>query len=179
MPDDLDEFLKRAAEKRKRRKPEIVLLDDQPGPAGRPSVTAPPPPIQRPSPPARPQSPSKGPPASSTTPVAQPARQPLSHEEPLELHKSVEEHVQHHLDTRDFQERATKLGAEVDLADDKLEAHLHQVFDHDVGTLSHGRRRAAEGETTPSASFFQAMFQSMDELRRAIILREILERPKF
>lgn len=179
MPDDLDEFLKRAAEKRKRRKPEIVLLDDQPGPAGRVPPTPPPPVMQRPSPPARPQSPSKVPPVPSATPVSQPARQPLSQEAPLEPHESVEEHVQHHLDTREFHERATKLGAEVDLADEKLEAHLHQVFDHDVGTLSHDRRQPAEGETTPSASFFQAMFQSMDELRRAIILREILERPKF
>jgi hypothetical protein len=66
---------------------------------------------------------------------------------------------------------------EIEQADDRLEARLHQTFDHEVGTLSHKSADTGDAQEMFSASAFQSLFQSMDELRRAIILREILERP--
>ncbi|GIW90883.1 MAG: hypothetical protein KatS3mg109_1315 [Pirellulaceae bacterium] len=162
MPDDLDAFLQRAAQQRKARKPKIVVLDE--------SATAPkPPPAHRPPPPPPPARPSQRPPVEPKPPTPAPEPSVFAGE-------TVAEHVQLHMNTGEFEQRAARLGAEVDLADDKLEAHLHQVFDHQISTIA-----APVGEATyqaPSADSFRTLFESMDELRRAILLKEILE-PRY
>ena len=72
---------------------------------------------------------------------------------------------------------------EVDLADDKLEAHLHQVFDHQLGRLKkssieagHQGRQAANDLT---AGQIQKMLLTPQSIRDAIILGEILRRPQW
>ncbi len=185
MPDDLDAFLQRAAQQRKARKPKIVVLDEQAG-MGKPFSERPPEATRPPTVP-----PSRGTmqtPAEHTIrqapPIAPTRGQELGREErsaPLRgkpdetRHEDVAAHVERHLDTQEFEQRAARLGAEVDLVDDKLEAHLHQVIDRHVGTIG-GTEATYE---TPSAESFQTLFQSMEELRRAILLREILEPRHF
>jgi hypothetical protein len=81
-------------------------------------------------------------------------------------------------------QHAQQLGAEVDLADDKLEAHLHQVFDHKLGSF---QRSVADGDASakqalqtdqPGALGFAAMLANPQSLRNAILLSEILRRPE-
>ena len=167
MADDLDAFLRRAAQQRKKRKPGIVVLDDATSPPAKPPVL----PAERPPAAALgPRRPGGAVPAPSAPSQTQSASPDLQHE-------SVEEHVQRHLDDKEFEQRIANLGVEIEQADDRLEARLHQIFDHEVGTLSHKSADTGDAQEMFSASAFQSLFQSMDELRRAIILREILERP--
>jgi hypothetical protein len=83
-------------------------------------------------------------------------------------------------------QHAQQLGAEVDLADDKLEAHLHQVFDHKVGDLKRSTMeagaispsQAARDAPLPGAVSIAAMLVDPQSLRNAILMAEILRRPE-
>lgn len=83
-------------------------------------------------------------------------------------------------------QHAQQLGAEVDLADDKLEAHLHQVFDHKVGHLKQSTMEAAAESPSqaardaplPGAVSIAAMLVDPQSLRNAILMAEILRRPE-
>jgi hypothetical protein len=83
-------------------------------------------------------------------------------------------------------QHARQLGAEVDLADDKLEARLHQVFDHTVGNLKRSTMEAAAESPSqaardaplPGAVTIAAMLVDPQSLRNAILMAEILRRPE-
>jgi hypothetical protein len=88
--------------------------------------------------------------------------------------------------TQEIAEHTRRLGAEVDLADDKLEAHLQQVFDHRVGQL-----KTRAGDSVPqtlagpsagapglSSSDLARLLMSPQQIRNAIVLGEILRRPE-
>jgi hypothetical protein len=85
-------------------------------------------------------------------------------------------------------EHAAQLGAQVGLADDTLDAHLHQVFDHQIGRLT---KSAPMSETTPAAESRSSqdaaseshgsivrMLRSPRSLCDAIVVSEILQRPE-
>jgi hypothetical protein len=99
---------------------------------------------------------------------------------------SVSEHVQRHLDTREFQQRASTI-TKVDQADEQLEQRLHQHFDHRVGTLGGptdakqiaAAASAAATATKITAGGVYAMLKDPNSLRNAIILQEILRRPEI
>jgi hypothetical protein len=96
----------------------------------------------------------------------------------------VSEYVQRHLDTRDFQQRASAI-TKVDQADEQLEQRLHQHFDHQVGTIGGqaeakqiaAAASAAATATKVTAGGVYAMLKDPNSLRNAIILQEILRRP--
>lgn len=105
--------------------------------------------------------------------------------------KSVAEHVARHLQAGEFAQRAAHLGEEVDQSDDRMEAHLQQYFEHDLGDLG-ARTSAAEqsilddddgppvaAAKEPAADDFLAFLADPNALRRAIILREVFERPAW
>jgi hypothetical protein len=92
---------------------------------------------------------------------------------------------------KEFEQRAAQLGDEVAQADDKIEAHLKEKFTHRLGTLE---RRSSETTATllpapsgyaesllPSfplaAAGFAALLTNTDNLRQAVVLTEILQRP--
>ncbi len=153
MAGDMEEFLRRAAERRRRQAE------------------------QKPAPPA-----------------PQPRRQPeIRYVEPqadavVLPGEDVAEHVARHMDTSDYADRASLMAAEVGMADDHMEAHVHQVFDHDLGQLeAKDRDRETQGaHQRPSppatgdiaASLIQ-MLRTPATVRQAIVLREILDRPEF
>jgi hypothetical protein len=94
--------------------------------------------------------------------------------------------AQHMRGTEQIAEHVRHLGEEVDLADDKLEARLHRVFDHSVGQL---RKQATDSAPAPpegphdqapavSSSAIAQMMRSQQAIRNAIILGEILHRPE-
>src|SRR5687768_9387732 len=58
-----------------------------------------------------------------------PVRSPLS---------KVAQHVAQHLDTREFAQRAERMADVTEQADERMESHLHQAFDHRLGNISAG-----------------------------------------
>jgi hypothetical protein len=95
--------------------------------------------------------------------------------------ESVEQHVRSHIDTSRLARHAEKLGEQVGLADDVMDARLHKTFDHDVGTLSQG---SAVVQLPPPAgarraSPFLELMADRKSVRQAIILSEILRRPEW
>jgi hypothetical protein len=96
------------------------------------------------------------------------------------------EPVRSSIDTRDFAQRATQLGS-LDTAH-SIEDHLKQAFSHHVGTLAaastdslaaQNRAAAAAAAATGTRQTLPiAALLSGGNLRNAIILNEILQRPE-
>lgn len=100
--------------------------------------------------------------------------------------------VQKHLDTAEFQRRAARLAEKVRASDDRIEAHLHQAFEHRLGQLG-ASTTAAEDSTldTEEAAAAQAaqpvagridlraMLLEPHAVRNAIIMGELLNRPTY
>ena len=87
--------------------------------------------------------------------------------------------------TDDFAEGAGHLGEEVGLADDMLESHLKATFEHEVGSLGdssdaiHEQPDVPEGTAAPlTAADIASAIADPAEVRRAIIMAEILNRPE-
>jgi hypothetical protein len=107
-----------------------------------------------------------------------PVRSPLS---------KVAQHVAQHLDTREFAERAERMADVTEQADERMESHLHQAFDHRMGNISAGTQsitaamtpivddevRARVAQNHPLLS----MLRQPQSVRNAIIISELLQRP--
>jgi hypothetical protein len=74
----------------------------------------------------------------------------------------------------------------VEIADDVMEAHLKEVFDHRLGSLQQldkiaatasAAKKAAADKAIPAPIGFAAMLANSRSLREAIVLNEILKRP--
>jgi hypothetical protein len=84
--------------------------------------------------------------------------------------------------TEQIAEHTRHLGEKVDATDEKMQAHLHQVFDHQLGRL-----KASSGETALVKSERSGAELSLDQIMRllrspgsirdAIVMSEILRRP--
>lgn len=106
----------------------------------------------------------------------------------------VDEQVKKYLDTQSFNRREQELGKEVAQADQEIDQHLRQVFDHSLSRLE-----TAAGETAAApaavespeqadaaaavipdtfATGLLALVTDPDALRQAIVLNEILHRPE-
>jgi len=100
----------------------------------------------------------------------------------------VAEHVDKDLDTTGITQHADQLGDNVARADDKLETRLHKTFDHRLGSLrQQGSIRPnasgdAVGATDPraplTAGTLASMLSNPRTARQAVILSEILRRPQ-
>ena len=108
--------------------------------------------------------------------------------------ESVAEHVRRHISTKDIQEHAQSLGHEVSQTDENLESHLHDVFDHDVGSITEHLdeeiRQGTDSDVWDSSSSrttaaelrnaaIVEMLQNPDTVKNAVILHEIFKRPDF
>ena len=117
-------------------------------------------------------------------PVQQPVRAEVVAEVPVGT--QVNEQVKKYLDTQSFSRREEALGKEVAQADQEIDQHLHQVFDHSLSRLETvvGETAAAAvepPEVADAATFatgLLALVTSPDSLRQAVILSEILHRPE-
>jgi hypothetical protein len=111
------------------------------------------------------------------------AQQPAQASSPT---ATVVEHVQKHLDTSEFGRRTTQMGGEVAQADDKLDARVQQVFEHQLSQFDWRTTQEIEaaGETVPltattaGAAGLAALLASPEGLRQAIVLNEVLQRPE-
>jgi len=100
--------------------------------------------------------------------------------------ESVAEHVQHDIGSAGFAQRGARLTAGVDAADERMEAHLHQVFEHKLGEL--GARTSVAADSVldddsgrargPQTSLdIRKLFSTPENVRNAILLNEIIQRP--
>jgi hypothetical protein len=97
-----------------------------------------------------------------------------------EVERSVVEHMR---GTAEIAERVRHLGEATALADDKLEAHLHQTFDHQIGRLKKTASDTAARPHDPlptelNAAELSSRFHSLQSVREAIIMAEVLRRPE-
>lgn len=152
MVDPIEEFLRRAAQHRQRKAPEEEIIDAE---------------VLEDDEILEPE------------PLAETTRGILSG-------GGVAEHVEQHIGSASFDQRVAKLGAVVDAADDRMEAHLHDVFEHRLGQLG-ARTSAAAASTLDDDSGKPAeqarlditqLFRTPDNIRNAILLHEILQRPE-
>lgn len=104
----------------------------------------------------------------------------------------VGDHVSRHINTSDFGERISHLGEEVDQADERMEAHLHGYFEHALGDLGATTSRASDStldddgapQGSPGARKKRATFnirkllRSSTSIRDAIVLSEVLRKPE-
>ena len=93
----------------------------------------------------------------------------------------VASHVQQHLNNREFAQRASQLGS-VEQEERSFEAQVHQAFDHQVGHLAARAEEQTPGATQPAAPALSsqtvaALIADPQNLRGAIVLNEILQRP--
>ena len=91
------------------------------------------------------------------------------------VHEGVAEHVERHLDSSAFDQRAERLGDDVEVADDQMEARIHEKFDHDLGEIdAQVASRGQKAFIVPPALGF---IKNKDQLIQAIIVSEILGNP--
>jgi hypothetical protein len=191
MARDIEEFLRRAAERRKQNQGQSA-----PAPKPPPARPAVPPAKQRLAdeadarkPPGEldpyrelPRSREAGPTQSARPPKASPiARQAKPQRQRRE---TVAEHVRDAIVVSDVTENASQLGEEVGLADEKLEARLEK-FDHKIGDLEGMSsiqddrvERVGQDKSHLAVSLLELLKQPQT-VRQSILISEILKRPNF
>ena len=91
-------------------------------------------------------------------------------------------HLEHHIDTSDLANHAEHLGDEVSRANDQVDQHVHDVFDHQVGELDGAY--ASPAATIPAEGDglhheLKRALRSPQQVRRAVVFSEILRRPEW
>jgi hypothetical protein len=174
MKDEVEEFLRRVAQLRAQAEAQARAQQQRPG--FQPPQQQPPP--QRMTPP-----PARLVPAQEEVVYLEPADVEVVDAELAELGDDVGRHVAQHLrGNQEIAAHAQQLGAEVDLADDKLETRLHQTFDHQLGSLRKTASDSAAVEHVKPApdvtsSALRSMLTSPAKIRDAIVMAEVLQRP--
>jgi hypothetical protein len=90
----------------------------------------------------------------------------------------VAEHVSRHVSTADVTENVSTLGADVALADDRLEARLQETFQHPIGQLQHVEQGPAKDRPPTIAEEIRQLIRQPAGARQLIIANEILRRPE-
>ncbi len=159
MAKDIEEFLKMAAARRR---------EAQAKSAG----------ARQPAPPAA--QPAQPPPKAAPTRKSKPRTIVEADDIQIGRRKeSVAQHVKSHINTSRLAEHASHLGQQVGLADDIMDARLHQTFDHDLGRLSHEAAQQAPTTTRRPSVVPLPLLANRQNIRQAIILSEILRRPAW
>ena len=107
--------------------------------------------------------------------------QPISSREGQQLRQEgVAEHVAKHLDTGAMTAHSAALGAELGQSDERLEARLHEKFDHSLGSIQ--KRSTAAAAKSPDADIaadIVALLSKPGGMRQMIVANEILKRPEW
>lgn len=173
MARDIEEFLRKAAERR-------AAQQKGQRPASPPvSGQSAPPASARPSP----GRPSVG--GGSAVPELE------EEPDPFPTGQTVSEHVQKHIDSgpSEIARQTRQLGERVGRAGKKVQERVQQKFDHEVGQLAESQakpvqQKAVEPIQRPAASAYSpgtiaALMRSPQSLRQAIIVSELLKRPEW
>lgn len=163
VADEIDEFLRRAAQRRGASAPRPASASPS-GPSPTPTIAAP-----------------------SAKPIQ---AEPVVTAKPVG--GQVGEHVQKYLDEQEFTRRAGRLGEEVAQTDREVDQHLHQIFDHSLSQLAFvpgeaanattGSEPAETAETSPEALVLAdnllTIFGDPGSIRQAMVLNEVIHRPE-
>ncbi len=187
MARDIEEFLRRAAERRKQNQAGGGAVPPKAPSAGRPSQPRPQaPPKKRLAAEATPPTddpyarkekvaPPKGPPRKPSPPAQ---RKPQKRE-------SIAEHVRRAIVVSDVTENASHLAEDISQADERLEARLEK-FDHAMGslesteTVTDDETASVEGpDKSRLAVDLLGLFSNPKSIRQSILISEILKRPSF
>jgi hypothetical protein len=164
MKDEVEEFLRRAAARRAQAEARRREQAQQPA---RPMP-------QRPAPISR----------APLQPVAEDIVEIIDAEEADTTSRFSSNVSQHLSGTTEIARHAARLGAEVDQADDKLQARLSRTFDHKLGQLKDTTTAAptpqakAAADSSSSLANITRLLANPQSIRNAIILSEILNRPE-
>jgi hypothetical protein len=101
----------------------------------------------------------------------------------------VRSHVKQHLNTREFDQRASQMAQGEANSDRVMQSHMHKTFDHQLGSLAPAatsdppmtqeEQQASDLVGVPNtANDFMAMLRNPAQVRQAIIMNEILRRPE-
>lgn len=122
----------------------------------------------------RPSEPSQRQPATQAPPRRISERTPPDE---IDLrHENVEEHVTRHLSSKGVTERASHLGEEIALADEKIEAHLEKKFEHRLGNLEH-RKEIPVLANLSDAEQLRKLLSDPEGMRQLMVINEVLRRP--
>jgi hypothetical protein len=93
----------------------------------------------------------------------------------------IRNHVARTVDTSDITQNLAHLGADVSMADDRMDARLHERFDQKlshIGEFAYGdQTEEASKPSADAAGQIADLFRDARTTRQAIILNEILTRP--
>jgi hypothetical protein len=157
MARDIEEFLRKAAERRNKKAEQSA---PQPVAHTTPSISNPPP---RPQPqPPRPQ---------RSQMVVAPEEVEIIRSE------SVAKHVERHLNTSEIARHVEQLGDVIEQADERMEAHIHKAFDPN-GTPG-AEEAARQSPAKLAGAELLHILRSPKTIRHAIIIAEIMKRPEF
>jgi len=201
MKDEVEDFLRRVAQMRAQAEAQARAQQQRLAPPQQPAQ----PPAQRNVPPPRlvpqprpmpqQQFPQQQFPQQQAPPQYSPQRQEVVYLEPVDM-EVVEAEVAERSDgiadhfsqrlrgPQQITDQARHLGEQVDLADDKLEARLHQTFDHKLGRLQNtasSSAAVAHVASVPDVTLGELlpMLRSIESLRDAVVIAEILRRPEW
>ena len=100
--------------------------------------------------------------------------------------QGVAEHVRSHIDTSSIAEHTTHLGERIQNVDEKVASRLQSKFDHEMGelgdspTVTDDRLGESMGDDISTiATDILKLFSTSNGSRKAILLAEILRRPSF
>jgi len=104
------------------------------------------------------------------------------------LGEGVARHVREHIEAHPVSEHSRQLGRGIAQTDEKVEDHLHQIFDHSLGQLQKKQvfQDASEGtdasvwgtkQQSNRAAELRQLLQDPQSLRNAIIITELFNRP--
>jgi hypothetical protein len=170
MARDIEEFLRKAAERRQQQKQGQV-------PERQPHRQAPnvsePPALNRP-------------PLESdiieTAEIVEPRRQ--TRKKPAKKKReSVAEHVTRYMDNSDIKQKTASLGTQVTQIRDQFDSTVHQHLDHDICSVDDGRESLSTQPALTGGSQLALELKKMlarpETVAQAILVSEILNRPNF
>jgi hypothetical protein len=98
--------------------------------------------------------------------------------------QSVDDYVRQHMSTVAMDRHVDELGDAVEVADDRMEAHMQEKFQHRLGALDRTSQTpeaiaaaASSTAVTEKSIDFAALLADGDDVKRAIVVNEILQRP--
>jgi hypothetical protein len=98
---------------------------------------------------------------------------------------SVTDHVQQHINTNQIARHAEQLGDRIAGASQRIDADIHRRLDHDISqiddrpTITDDVRTSVAKHVSPIADELLRMLSSPTSIRQAILVREVLDRPKW
>lgn len=91
---------------------------------------------------------------------------------------SVKDHVTRHISTAEIAAHTATLGKDVGFADERMEQHLHERFEHRLGSLERQLELPKQAADSRAKDIVD-LLRTPEGMRQAVIASEILRRPEI